>query len=118
MGVPTLRAGPAFTYGLSDICDRLGVLGHGPAWQVRYVDRLIKRLNFPAPLPVMIGARMIEGAHRNSRWTATAVDRWFEDRLPPDAAAREDRAERRQAEAAMDARAHGLAVRLVRGGPL
>lgn len=107
----------AFTYGLQDVCRRLGEsVDAGRArterWQVSYVNGLIDRYGFPPPNPLMIGTRWHDGAHASSRWPQVAVDQWFEDRLPPDAAAAEERRLRRAAEVEMASAATGLADRM------
>lgn len=69
-----------FTYGLGDVARRLGVDHRPRRWQLRYLTRLIDGQGFPAPLPTLVGERLIEFAHGASRWMRDPVDQWFDDR--------------------------------------
>lgn len=78
------------TVGLNYIMAELGKDGHSARWQVRFVNLLIDRNGFPHPLPDMRGATLITGVTTHSKWQRHAVDQWFLDRLPPEAAAAEE----------------------------
>lgn len=114
------------TYGVGDIVRRLGQEQHGTRarslnWQLAYIRDLIAQARFPQPLPLpardrATGKRSLSGdVHRGSRWPRHLVDQWFEDLLPPGAAAA-DVAEQRAGEAIMDERARALGLHMIDGG--
>jgi len=106
----------ALTCGVGDIAARLGEPTRPARWQARLIAMLIADQDFPQPLPLMIGRRLITDAHPRSKWSRVAVDQWFDDRIAPDTAARIDRAAQAAAAGDMDARADALGLRLVAGG--
>lgn len=114
------------TYGVGDLMRRLGQEYRGTrprtlTWQLNYLRDLIANADFPTPLPLRIRERgsgtirLTDQVQRASRWQRRAVDQWFDDQLPPGAAAA-DTAERRAGETIMDERALAIGLRMVDGG--
>lgn len=110
----TAIASSAPTVGLGYIMHHSGQEGHGLRWQLAYVEALIANDGFPVPLPLYRQGRPVAGVKLASRWQRIAVDKWFEDRLPPEAAEAEDARERLAANDDMDAAAAAVAA-TVRG---
>lgn len=52
-------------------------------WIAGYLEQLIAAEDFPAPFPVRVGRALVRTVTPRSRWDVCAVDRWFDDRLPP-----------------------------------
>jgi hypothetical protein len=101
------------TCGLFDILARLGQAQAGtrrrsPAWAARYIQALIDREGFPAPLPILHGDKLCREIRTRSRWQLAAVDAWFDDQAGPAASNHVDAAAARQAAQAMDERAFHL----------
>lgn len=103
-----------FTYDLNAVAARFGQVNRTTRWKAIYLQRLIDRLNFPPPLPLMVADRLTEEVRGLSRWNCRAVDQWFDDRAPSGPAA-EDPQARRLAERDMDARAEAIGLS-VKGG--
>ncbi len=93
----------------------LGCTGYQAQRMVKYVTALIAGHGFPPPLPRyrLRADQLVRTVTADSVWRRDAVEAWFADFLPPDAAAALDRADRAAAAADMDARAGHL--RLVGG---
>ena len=106
------------TCNLTYIRRRLGKAGWGDQRLASYVQALIEQKHFPAPFPTFTRKRngnraLSDRVAPASTWQRCAVDQWFDDFLPPDAAAALDAAARAAAAADMDANAANL--RLVAG---
>lgn len=104
-----------FTYDLGAVIRRLGQERDSrgrertTAYRTRYIQALIAKAGFPAPLPLMRGDKLIDDVLPASRWPIVAVDRWFGDR-DPESAAQVDLAAERKAAGDMDARAAAIAA--------
>lgn len=108
------------TCGLADIINRLGQAKgprgeRGIRWRVDYLQGLVDRFAFPAPLPAGVGEALSDRVRPGSRWFVAAVDRWCEDR-DPSGGGEADRAARRAGEQEMDARAAAIGLRVLEGG--
>jgi hypothetical protein len=107
---------PVYTYGLMEVTARLGQEGRSTRWLVAYIGRLIGAHGFPAPLPLQLGEQLRTDVCPRSRWSAAAVDAWFDSQLPPGAAGIDAAAERAAADD-MDARAFAFGpLRMIDGG--
>ena len=105
---------PQFTYSLGDVQARLGQQDRSTRWLLGYIVNLIGRHGFPAPLPLQHGDKVDCTPRGKSRWTATAVDAWFDAMLPCGNGA--SAAAERAAASDMDARAAALGLQLLDGG--
>ncbi|NYT42298.1 hypothetical protein HZY97_16115 [Sphingomonas sp. R-74633] len=101
------------TVGLNYIMAELGKEDHSDRWQLRFINLLIGEQGFPAPLPNMRGAALIDAVTTHSRWQRQAVDQWFHDRLPPEAAQAEEAGRQLAANDDMDEAAAMVAARMV-----
>lgn len=105
-----------YSYSLLEVVKRLGQDRRGDRYRRSYVQKLVDEADFPPPFPVLVAGALVGTVRSNSRWDAAAVDRWFEDRLPPDTAATIDRAAMREAADTLDARASQLGLVVHQGG--
>lgn len=96
------------TCGIYDIAGRLGQAHRQPKYVCRYIDALIAGAGFPAPFPLVAAGTLADAVRADSRWPLGAVDAWFDDRLPPEARAAVDRAERVEIDSRLNARAARL----------
>ena len=120
---PRSTAEPAQTCNLPYIARRLGKAGWGDRRCCTYLQALIDTRGFPAPFPELVATgpklpgiararHLTDRVRPASSWQRDAVDCWFGDFLPPEAAAALDAAAQAEAAAQMDARA--CALQLVR----
>lgn len=115
---PRSTAEPAQTCNLTYIARRLGKAGWGDRRTCTYIQALIDARGFPAPFPELRGKgdrrQLTDHVRPASSWQRDAVDCWFGDFLPPDAAAALDAAAQAAAAHDMDERAANL--HLIAGG--
>lgn len=101
----------AGTCDIFHIAGRIGQAHRSPAWICRTINGYIAHAAFPAPFPKMVAGELALDVRRDSTWPLVAVDAWFDDRLPPEARAALDQAER----AAVDSRLSARAATLFQG---
>lgn len=79
-----------------------------------YLQALVDSHGFPAPLPAMVGSKIVTAVNKDSVFMRAAVEQWLADQLTPAAQAALDQTARTDAMAEMDDAAGAL--HLVAGG--